>query len=103
MNTPSPLCPLHYRVHGEHMFRVFATMTPMDGANVDCPGNDVETTHNYGTHREVPISEATEERNGRWYILMGFAGYNSRANNGSGYVSRKAAENSIRYYSNRSK
>lgn len=41
---------------------------------------------------------AKQAPNGRWFITMGHAGFNSRANNGRGYASRFAAENaSLRY------
>ena len=38
--TPSPECPQARKPHPEHVFRVFGTMTIMDGAHVDCPGKD---------------------------------------------------------------
>lgn len=63
-----------------------------------------EITYKGNTYRrfieegnEVPV----EERNGRWYIASGYAGYNSPANNGFGYVSEAKALASIRRYQNR--
>lgn len=50
-----------------------------------------------GCERDVcshpDCGEAVKERpdTGRWYITMGHPGFNSRANNGSGYATRKAA------------
>lgn len=38
-----------------------------------------------------PPSEPVEERNGRHYIKMGFAGFNTPRNNANGYTTRKAA------------
>ena len=35
---------------------------------------------------EVPAN-AVEERSGRFYIVMGFAGFNTHANNRNGYAS----------------
>jgi hypothetical protein len=37
-------------------------------------------------------SECTETRYDRWYIKMGFAGFNTRANNVEGYATKEAAE-----------
>ena len=36
--------------------------------------------------------------NGRFYITMGHAGFNSHANNGEGYVSEQAAHFGIAYH-----
>lgn len=41
-----------------------------------------------------------EQRDGRWYIAMGYAGFNSPANNANGYSTRQAAEGAIRFYEN---
>lgn len=35
--------------------------------------------------------EAVEIRGARWFIRMGFAGFNLRANNGRGFETREAA------------
>jgi hypothetical protein len=59
----------------------------------DCP-----TAINYGTRERVPFGEAVEEKNGRWYIKMGFAGYNSVANNGCGYAYETSAIRAIQRY-----
>lgn len=39
--------------------------------------------------------DAVEYRDGAWYIKPGYAGYNSRANNLWGYVSKARAEAAI--------
>lgn len=46
--------------------------------------------HSNRTH----VSEAVrlEPLNGRWFIRLGFAGFNTRANNRGGYATREAAE-----------
>jgi hypothetical protein len=38
--------------------------------------------------------ECAEQRpeTGRWYIKLGFAGFNTRANNGNGYATKAKAE-----------
>lgn len=51
---------------------------------------------NYITREDE--AEATEEKGGRWYIRMGFAGFNSPANNAFGYDSKAKAEAAIRRY-----
>lgn len=57
------------------------------------------TAHNYALHTDVPIGDAIEERsNGRWYIKMGFAGFNSAANNNMGYAYETSAIRAIRRY-----
>lgn len=38
---------------------------------------------------------------GRWFITMGHAGFNNRANNTGGFATRKAAERSIAFYNKR--
>lgn len=48
----------------------------------------------YGGHVEA-VQQAPS---GRWYITMGHPGFNSPANNRSGYASRGAAEAAIRRY-----
>lgn len=52
--------------------------------------------HNYMTHKNE--ADATEEKGGRWYIKMGFAGFNSAANNWDGYATQAGAEAAIRRY-----
>jgi hypothetical protein len=42
--------------------------------------------------------EAVECRHGRWFIKFGFAGFNSPANNRSGYDSKVSAESAIHRY-----
>lgn len=39
---------------------------------------------------------------GRWFITMGHAGFNSRANNFNGYETKGLALRSMNYYLNRS-
>jgi hypothetical protein len=64
--------------------------------------NRVETTWNYMDRREVAMEDATMElANNRWYIRTGFAGFNSRANNGDGYSTKARAEAAIRRYSSK--
>jgi hypothetical protein len=41
-------------------------------------------------------AECAEERNGRWYIKLGFAGFNTRANNMNGYATKAKAEAVVR-------
>ena len=43
-------------------------------------------------------SECTEQRGVRWFIKAGFAGYNTVANNGWGYVSQRRAEDVVIRY-----
>jgi hypothetical protein len=57
--------------------------------------------HNYGTGENT--TDATEQKGDRWYIKMGFAGYNSRANNLDGYASKVRAEAAITRYENKGK
>lgn len=54
---------------------------------------------NYITEKDE--ADATEEKGGRWYIRMGFAGFNSNANNRLGYDSKEKAEAAIRRYQSR--
>jgi len=44
-----------------------------------------------------------EEKAGRWFIRMGFAGFNSPSNNRMGYASEAKALAAIRRYENRSR
>lgn len=37
------------------------------------------------------MTKVEQKENGRWYIKMGYAGFNTRANNSSGYASEAAA------------
>ena len=46
---------------------------------------------------EVP-GDAVEERSGRFYIVMGFAGVNTHANNRDGYASRSNALAAVRRF-----
>lgn len=56
--------------------------------------------YNHLTQQDEAL--AVEEKNGRWYILMGFSGFNSPANNAWGYVSQAKAEAAIYRYQGRS-
>lgn len=51
----------------------------------------------YGCAEAVKVNQAT----GRWFITMGHPGFNSPANNRSGYASRKAAEGAVTKYGHR--
>jgi predicted secreted protein len=78
-------------------------MRDLDWSDVEADAlndpNRVETTYNYMDRREVAMEDATMElANGRWYIRMGFAGYNSLTNNGDGYSTKARAEAAIRHY-----
>jgi hypothetical protein len=35
---------------------------------------------------------------GNWFVTMGHAGFNTRANNGGGYISEKAARAAVKRY-----
>lgn len=48
---------------------------------------------------ECPQAVKRNPETGRFYITMGHAGFNSHANNGSGYVVEKAAKRTIAIYS----
>lgn len=52
--------------------------------------------HNYLTEKyESECAEPGNKERGlgdRWFIKMGFAGFNSTANNGTGYATKRAAE-----------
>jgi hypothetical protein len=49
----------------------------------------------------VACAQAVKQApSGRWFITMGHAGFNSRANNRDGYASREKAEAAYRRYSN---
>lgn len=39
---------------------------------------------------------------GNWFITMGHAGFNSKANNGNGYKSKQLALRSMNFYLNKS-
>lgn len=56
--------------------------------------------YNLMTRSYVPFEEAVEQQPGtdRWYIKMGHAGFNSRANNNDGYESQDAAMRAVRRY-----
>ena len=56
---------------------------------------------NYLTQQTVALESAVEEKAGRWFIRLGFAGFNSAANNRSGYASRQAAMSAVTKYSSR--
>lgn len=47
---------------------------------------------------DATCQHVAAEQDGRWFILMGHAGFNSPANNGRGYESREQAISaSLRY------
>ena len=46
--------------------------------------------------------DATENVHNRWYIKVGFCGFNSSANNGFGYETKEKAESTILRYQNKS-
>lgn len=50
---------------------------------------------------QIETDEAVEERNGRWYIKVGFAGFNTKANNSNGYATKEKAEAAVVRYQNR--
>lgn len=45
-----------------------------------------------------PTESPVERKRGAWFILMGFAGYNSRANNLNGYATEAKAVAAILRY-----
>lgn len=47
--------------------------------------------------------DAVEEVKGDWFIKLGFAGFNSNANNLWGYGSKKAAESAVLHYQSNSR
>ena len=47
--------------------------------------------------------DAVEKIKGSWYIKLGFAGFNSRANNLWGYQSKRSAESVILHHQNKGK
>jgi len=51
----------------------------------------------YRVH-ETTVKQAPS---GKWFITMGHPGFNSPANNRSGYATRQAAEASVRRYGRR--
>lgn len=44
-----------------------------------------------GTCRDAACQHLAVEQDGRWFIAMGHAGFNTRANNDRGYASAAAA------------
>lgn len=60
--------------------------------------NTTNTADNLITHESVPFEDAVEFTRGSWYIRLGFAGFNSRANNGDGYTTKDAAMRAVRRY-----
>lgn len=48
--------------------------------------------------RETNTDNVVREINGRWFIRMGFAGYNTHANNRNGYTTRAKALATVRKY-----
>jgi hypothetical protein len=57
-------------------------------------GTGCERTICYGCAHAVKKNPVTD----RWFITMGHPGFNSRANNGSGYITKQDAEKAIRRY-----
>lgn len=51
---------------------------------------------NYMTNTDEEV--AVELIRGRWYIKMGFAGFNSGRNNFDGWASKVGAESAIHHY-----
>jgi hypothetical protein len=50
-----------------------------------------------GYCKDQDCSHAVKQApNGRWFITMGHAGFNTKANNGIGYVSLNSARNVIK-------
>ena len=47
---------------------------------------------------DAACAHIAAEQDGRWFILMGHAGFNSPANNGRGYESREKAVAASRRY-----
>lgn len=46
---------------------------------------------------------AAEYKHGAWFIRIGFAGFNSRSNNFSGYHSEGRANDAVLYFQNKAK
>jgi hypothetical protein len=57
-----------------------------------------DMAYNHLTKRYVPLAHSVEEQGGRWYIQMGYAGFNSRANNLNGYPWQTTAMRAVRRY-----
>jgi len=53
------------------------------------------------TKDHCPRSAVKMPQNGRWYITMGHAGFNSRANNRDGYATKARAMKANAFYHNR--
>jgi hypothetical protein len=56
------------------------------------------------TNKELQMQtlpQQVEERNGRFFVKMGFAGFNSRANNRSGFETAAAALKSHQRFASR--
>lgn len=52
-----------------------------------------ERFYNYITNEWT--DDATEQKGVRWFIKVGFAGFNTTTNNGPGYISQRRAENVV--------
>lgn len=61
------------------------------------------TVRNFMNDTEVPTKDAVEKDGGRWYIKMGFAGFNCARNNGDGFDSSLEAVLTITTYQTRSR
>ena len=52
----------------------------------------------YNHMKQEFVSEAVEEIRGRWFIKIGFSGFNSSANNFNGYDTKLKAEQAVLRY-----
>lgn len=46
-------------------------------------------------------ADAVEQKHGRWYVTMGHAGFNTRANNAQGYATERSARAVVDRYQGR--
>ena len=71
-----------------------------DHDNLDCPHAKEEAMffNNFTQKYETECAEVKRGRCGleAWYIKIGFAGFNTRANNRQGYKTKAAAEKVVR-------
>lgn len=56
----------------------------------------------YDNFKSEWVDNAVDFNHGRWYIKIGFCGYNSTANNRDGYITKAKAEAAILNYQNKS-
>ena len=52
----------------------------------------------YNVIKNTLEADPVEEKRGRWFIKLGFCGFNSAANNRGGYSTAQAAKQAIRCY-----